>query len=82
MCRVPCAVVVCLRCDRHACPPPDLYRFAFFDGLFDAIIEHVEEFHAFAGLTMSHKKYDYEGSNRVFLVWERVSNKKRLDIKD
>lgn len=32
---------------------------AFFDGLFDAIIEYAEQYHAFAGLTMSHKEYDY-----------------------
>ena len=29
----------------------------FFDGLFDAIIAYVEQHHAFAGLTMSHKEY-------------------------
>ena len=31
----------------------------FFDGLLDVIIDYVEEHNAFAGLTMSHKAYEY-----------------------
>ncbi len=30
---------------------------SFFDGLLDAIIEYVEKYDAFAGLSMSHREY-------------------------
>ena len=36
---------------------------AFFDGLFDAIIEYVEKHNASAGLSISHKKYTEENND-------------------
>jgi hypothetical protein len=40
--------------------PTNIDPDAFFDGLLDKLIEYVEAQHAFAGLGMSHKKYEDE----------------------
>jgi len=37
----------------------DIDEKMFFDGLLDTIIEYVERYNAFAGLSMSHKEYEY-----------------------
>ncbi|HZY44197.1 MAG TPA: hypothetical protein VFF70_05530 [Anaerolineae bacterium] len=45
--------------------PTDIDPDAFFDRLLDKLIEYVEEHHGYAGLGMSHKKYEGEAEDEL-----------------